>query len=91
MSARQLLAEATDVAFGVDVVLGVGEFAVGIDGEGRTQRALHRAALERLLTEGAVGFGGGVLRVRQQREGQAFGCGEVADGVLVIGEMPSTW
>ena len=55
-SGVELVAEAGDVAAGVDVVLGVGERAVGADDEGRALSALERVLPDRLLPIAAAGL-----------------------------------
>ena len=64
------------VAGGPDVVLGHGHLAVRIHHDGGTDEALVGPAVVLLLAPRGVGLGNGVVLVRQEREGQAFGVGE---------------
>src|SRR5690606_15055383 len=68
----ELALDPVHVAGGLHVVEGLLHGHVRADDEGGADDALHHAAVVLLLAEGAVGLQGGLVRVAEQREGQAL-------------------
>src|SRR6478752_9206293 len=68
----EVAAELGDVASGLDVVEGVGDLSGLVDDDSAADDALHRLAVELLLTEGAPLVHHHSVRVGQQGDGQAF-------------------